>query len=202
METPSTHSTHDRLRAVALELFAERGYGGASMAEIARGVGVQKATLYNYYASKEALLLDLLKRGLDAWRESSQGPLTEEGLLRERLRRHLEAVLIHAVEHPHEASVVRVAATQIGGELGFEVRRQLAQHKLEYSKLLERLFAEAIDRGEVRVADPRDLSRVWRALLNGLLVQHLFEGGGEVLEHFDGLWNILWNGLAAEEKRS
>lgn len=200
MDTPSTHSTHDRLRAVALELFAERGYGGASMAEIARGVGVQKATLYNYYASKEALLLDLLKGGLDAWRVSSEGPLTEAGPLRERLRRHLEAVLVHAVEHPHEASVIRVAATQIGGELGLEVRQQLTQHKRQYSRLLEAAFTEAIESGELRAADPRDLSRVWRALLNGLLVQHLFEGGGEVLEHFDGLWNILWNGLAAEEK--
>jgi hypothetical protein len=33
-------------------------------------------------------------------------------------------------------------------------------------------------------------------------VQLLFEGGGEVSEHFDWRWNIVWNGLAAEEKRS
>ncbi len=193
--------TRQRLRSVALELFARHGYGGASMAEIARGVGVQKATLYNYYPSKESLLLDLLEQGLAAWGRASRVALRADGPLRERLQQHLEAVLDYASKHPHEAAVVRLAATQIGGELGVEVRRRLEAHKAEYMELLAQQFAAAIDAGEVRNVDPVGLARTWRALLNGMLIQYLFEGaGGDVRRSLEQVWEIVWKGMAAREE--
>ncbi len=45
-------------------LFAERGYDGASMSQIADACGVSKALLYHYYANKEALLFDIIERHL------------------------------------------------------------------------------------------------------------------------------------------
>ncbi len=45
----------------AAELFADRGYAGTSMAEIAEACGTSKALLYHYYDSKEELLSDLLQ---------------------------------------------------------------------------------------------------------------------------------------------
>lgn len=44
-----------RIRAAALEVFAERGFLGASMADIARAAGVSTGNLYRYFASKEVL---------------------------------------------------------------------------------------------------------------------------------------------------
>ena len=40
----------------ALELFAHKGYSGTSISAIAKEAGVSKGLIYNYYASKEALL--------------------------------------------------------------------------------------------------------------------------------------------------
>ena len=45
---------------VALEVFAERGYHGASMAEIAEAAGVTKPVLYQHFRSKRELYLELL----------------------------------------------------------------------------------------------------------------------------------------------
>ena len=45
---------------VALEVFAERGYHGASMAEIAEAAGVTKPVLYQRFRSKRELYLELL----------------------------------------------------------------------------------------------------------------------------------------------
>ena len=170
------------------------------MSEIARGVGVQKATLYNYYGSKEDLLLDLLENGLTAWTRASRSALLAEGPLRERLREHLAAVVTYAIEHPHEAAVIRLAATQIGGELGAEVRERLARHREGYAAVLEREFAAAIEQGEVRPADPAHLGTIWRALMNGMLMQHLFEDGcDDCGGDFEPLLEIVWNGMVAEE---
>ena len=51
----------------ALDLFAERGIEATSMDSIAQASGVSKATIYNHWADKEALLLEvmLMVNGLD-----------------------------------------------------------------------------------------------------------------------------------------
>jgi AcrR family transcriptional regulator len=43
----------------AAELFAERGFRGASMAQLARACRVSKPLLYHYYRDKEHILLDI-----------------------------------------------------------------------------------------------------------------------------------------------
>lgn len=45
----------------ALKLFAERGYVGASIRDIAAASGVQHATLYSHYPSKEHVLAELAR---------------------------------------------------------------------------------------------------------------------------------------------
>jgi AcrR family transcriptional regulator len=57
----------------ATELFAERGYDGASIDEIARRAGVSAPVLYDHFASKQKLYEHLLERTRDellaVWRE-------------------------------------------------------------------------------------------------------------------------------------
>jgi AcrR family transcriptional regulator len=49
--------TRGRLMRIALELFLERGYDKVSVAEIADAADVSKMTVFNYFGSKEDLLL-------------------------------------------------------------------------------------------------------------------------------------------------
>ncbi|MEV5080632.1 TetR family transcriptional regulator [Streptomyces sp. NPDC056159] len=49
--------TKRRITAVALELFAERGFDAVTVSEIAEAAGVAKATLFTYFPSKESLAL-------------------------------------------------------------------------------------------------------------------------------------------------
>src|SRR6266567_3583968 len=57
-----TRSTavHQRMIQAALSLFAERGFESTSMDAIAREAGVTKPTLYNHWADKEALMLEVM----------------------------------------------------------------------------------------------------------------------------------------------
>lgn len=52
----------DQMLSVAEEVFAERGYRAASMDEIAERCGVSKPMLYEYFGSKDGLLLACLGR--------------------------------------------------------------------------------------------------------------------------------------------
>lgn len=65
-------ATFDQQRASILQaaagLFAERGYEGASMAELAQACGVSKPLLYHYYRDKQHMLFDIADSYMDRLR--------------------------------------------------------------------------------------------------------------------------------------
>jgi AcrR family transcriptional regulator len=52
--------------AAAPRVFAERGYGGATIAEIANDAGVVKSVVYDHFGSKRELYVELLRQHADA----------------------------------------------------------------------------------------------------------------------------------------
>lgn len=65
--SPGTNGTSRReeLLDVAAKLFAARGYHGTRMDDVADAVGLNKATVYHYYASKSLILWDIYKTTAD-----------------------------------------------------------------------------------------------------------------------------------------
>ena len=55
-------STKERILRMALELFAQNGYLGTSMNDIAGQLGFTKAALYKHYASKQEILDKIVER--------------------------------------------------------------------------------------------------------------------------------------------
>jgi AcrR family transcriptional regulator len=60
MARQRSEEAHDRVLRAALGLFGERGIDAASMDAIAQASGVSKATIYNHWPNKEALLIDVM----------------------------------------------------------------------------------------------------------------------------------------------
>ncbi len=64
---------HDAKRTAILHaaarLFANEGYGRASMAQVAAACNISKANIYHYYSGKEALLFDILETHLKGLRD-------------------------------------------------------------------------------------------------------------------------------------
>ena len=54
--------TKERILETALELFAQNGYLGTSMNDIARQLGFTKAALYKHYTSKQEILDRIVER--------------------------------------------------------------------------------------------------------------------------------------------
>jgi AcrR family transcriptional regulator len=55
--------TKDRIRACALQLFVEKGFGGTSMRDIAACVGVTEGALYRHFLGKDELAWELFSDG-------------------------------------------------------------------------------------------------------------------------------------------
>ena len=54
--------TKERILETALELFAQSGYLGTSMSDIAKQLGITKAALYKHYTSKQEILDRIVER--------------------------------------------------------------------------------------------------------------------------------------------
>src|SRR5918911_5062307 len=83
------------LTGIAARLFAERGYQGTSLADLAEELGVQKPSLYHHIASKEDLLWAVACEGAQAFHAAldalpARAPATER--IRLALRAHLALV--------------------------------------------------------------------------------------------------------------
>jgi AcrR family transcriptional regulator len=61
MARPRSNEAHQKVLRAALNLFCERGIESTSMDAIARSSGVSKATIYNHWPDKEALLLEVVE---------------------------------------------------------------------------------------------------------------------------------------------
>jgi AcrR family transcriptional regulator len=84
----------------ATELFAERGYQGTSIEEIARRSGVTPPVVYDHFASKRELYRELLERHFadlqQVWRQNFVGAEPSEA----RIARSFDAWFAYIEEHP------------------------------------------------------------------------------------------------------
>jgi AcrR family transcriptional regulator len=84
----------------ALRLFAERGYHGVSLDEVASEAGVTKPVVYDHAISKADLYSGLLERQHDELLAHVVQELDDSGPLEDRIRSALDTFFTWAREHP------------------------------------------------------------------------------------------------------
>jgi AcrR family transcriptional regulator len=91
----------EMIERTATELFAERGYHGASMDEIARRSGVSPPVVYDHFESKAALHRSLLERHFAELRALWQEHMLRDEPLAERVSRGFDAWFAYVQAHPY-----------------------------------------------------------------------------------------------------
>lgn len=97
--------TRGRILEAALVLFAERGFAGASIRDIARETGLQSATLYAHYASKEQILADLVLIGHEEHHRALNAAQNADAPFPDQLASLVRAHVRFHAEHPRLALV-------------------------------------------------------------------------------------------------
>lgn len=104
MQEPN--STKDTVLDAAADTFAEKGFSGARMDEIAKRAGVNKATIYYQVGDKEALYEAVLKRTFTAVGEDVSSIVTQSAPADEKFSGFLHAVAAHFDANPYLPRIV------------------------------------------------------------------------------------------------
>jgi len=139
-----THPTRERIRREAAALFGEKGFNGTSMAELAGEVGITKSSLYHHFASKQALLSEIIELTVNRVTPLVQEVAESDLPIRERLGR---AVILHTVEAIRDRDAV-ACFTEEGRYLEPEFMTAHVANRDRYELTFRRMFEEGIRSGD------------------------------------------------------
>jgi AcrR family transcriptional regulator len=196
-----TTPTLERIREAAIELFGENGYDGTSMSQLADRVGIAKPSLYNYYRSKEELLLDLVEAGLEQWIAQCQPPFERKGSYEELLRDHVLAMIDFARRNPQLVGVFHLASAHVQGELAARVEEITQRHLEPFRCGCHERLQEAIADGEIEERDAEAIDAFLGVFFQGLLFQQTAcpQDAEAVVRHLPAVWRMLFRAISGRD---
>lgn len=194
-DAPARRGSRGAILDAALRLFAERGYGGTSVRDIATVASVQPATMYAHFPSKEHVLSELIRIGHEEHHRRMRAAMLEtQPTPRDQLAALVRAHVAMHADYPMLAVVANAelhALSPAFAAPSLALRRQSEQLMLE---IVER----GVQLGLFRVAQP------WLAVAAiaamGLRVAHWYtpEFGMSVDAVADTYVEFAWRVVGAQ----
>lgn len=176
----------------ALKIFWDRGYEGASLAELTETLGINKPSLYAAFGNKE----ELFKKALAKYAE---GPVAfvNKVIKEPTARKVAESFLLRAAEfltdasHPKGCMIVQGALSS--GESAEMIKSLLMQYRASYEDLLAKRFEQAKVDGDLPSdANAKHLAKYLATVHQGMSVQATSGASkGELIEIANlalGIW--------------
>src|SRR5262249_25616397 len=139
------------VREAALTLFAERGYHGTSMKDIAAVLGIRAPSLYNHLESKQALLQEIMLGTMETLIREQDAVLATTDDVVERPRRTMEA---RARFHSGYAGEVRIGNSQIP-HLDEPMQTRIRELRRRYARPWISLIEQGVAEGRFETPSPQ-----------------------------------------------
>lgn len=189
----------ERLFRAALDLFAYKGFADTTVEDITEAADVGKGTFFNYFPSKEHILLAFGEMQLGKL-ESAIAEARESDVSIEQFLRALpERMTQEPTRHP---GIIRallqayLSTTNTVREAMMDMqRRVLAMHT--------QIIQMGQERGEIRTDVPAaEMASVFRQTVFGTLLMWSLYGDSSLLERVRTAMTVLWSGLAPRNPQS
>src|SRR5438132_350591 len=181
--------TRDALVEAAADVFAKKGFNGASMEEIAAEAGFTRGAIYSNFGSKEELMLAVMDRFIDRQIDAfaaidSDDPTRSALDAAEIFKRHLSLELL-PLELELRLNAIRSP----------QARQRLVESDRRIAEKTAHLIDEQLVQRGMRLTVPAlDLGQIGRAAIQGILLFAATDT--EHAEHYDRLIESLFLLLA------
>lgn len=179
------------LLEIASDVFARRGYEAPSVAELAAAFGLQKATFYHYFESKEVLLQAVLRSGIEQIYAEAVKVMAEHEEPTERLRALLACHARH-VEREGSRVVVYLVERHV---LSPEFQKEYVPLRRQYDALFVETIEEGQRQGLIREGDPLVMAYGLIGMYNWLVQWYQPSGARTIQQIHEVLSEMTFLGL-------
>lgn len=173
--TPPRGGGREAITAAARESFAERGYHGTSIRDIARRAGLSLSALYYWHPSKQHLLAALVEESTHDYFRRCDLALRQAGDdPADRLRALVRVTVEYRVGRQVESNI----ATLEWRNLEPENRERLAGLRRAATRLWADIISDGIARGAFHIRHPDDARRAIVAACNA--IAQWYTPGGDI----------------------
>lgn len=158
------NSTDVRVRKAAVRLFAEKGFHGVGIRELAQAAKLSSASLYHYMGTKEDLLADIMSdclgrllTGAERALSSTQSPVEQMGRL----------VALHVLTHAVQAAETTVVDNEVRS-LSAAARRSVIALRDSYERMWADVIAEGCRTGVFHAEDQAVTRRALLEMCSGV----------------------------------
>jgi AcrR family transcriptional regulator len=158
--------------STAAQLFNERGFHATSLDDIAARLNVSKPTLYYYVKSKDQILIECVRRGLQMMHQGIEETRSAGGKAVDQLIACMQTYT-RIVTQDFGMCVIRVSDDEFAPESRKELRRLKSGIDLEF----RRLVAQGVAEGSLQPCDPKMAAFVIAGALSW--IGRWYQPGGE-----------------------
>jgi AcrR family transcriptional regulator len=180
----SATTAEQAIMTAALELFWRRGFHGTSMREIATGADVSLGNIYNYFPSKGAILLEILREANAAQMAATEAAIAAAGDdVRDRLSAAVAAFVSYEIA---EQAACFVANSELH-YLDDDERERLVRERDRHQAIFESLIDEGVRAGAFRTPFPRQAALALLTMCAGVTLWYRPSGPltpDEIAEHY------------------
>lgn len=183
---------------ISLKHFAEEGYEGASLSNIASEVGIKKPSIYAHYKGKDDLFLSALQYSLDTQKThlASYFNSMRSDPLESALRGYFKWFAKESSENEQMKFILRTAyfpplkLEKEVGELFNPFFEDMHRHLTRF--LRERQRREKI----LYFEDYSNAALAFMTITEGTMTELVYSGMEKYEKRLEAIWPIFWRGLA------
>jgi AcrR family transcriptional regulator len=182
----------ERLFRAALDLFAQHGFADTTVEDITNAADVGKGTFFNYFPSKDHILLAFAEMQL----AKLQSIIENRRTTRDPVPQFLRTLAIRLTEEPgRNPSIVR--ALLLANLSSTAVRESMRTNQARGHQLLTEFVEIGQQRGELRNDLPAgDIAHVFRQTVLGTLLVWSLYGDDSLATRISTALDVLWQGLS------
>lgn len=192
--------TRKKILKAALSIFSDYGYEGARMEKIASRVGINKASLYFHFKSKEDIFRDLFLSILDKYYSKINEIIKEsKGMdCRKRLEYIYHKYLDFNLDNPEMAFWNRIyyAAPEFMKD---EIIKATGDSKTFFVDALTGIMEEGIKNKELKPINPRDMAMTYYYLITCIDLSTDLMNKERANKEMKQCFNVLWEGIQADK---
>lgn len=188
--------TKERIFQVALKTFALHGFEGARMDKIATEVGINKASLYFHFKSKEDIFRELFQDIIKKYQDKMKTIVTgfKDMPCKERLKAIYQEYLEYNLDNAEMDFWNRIYYLP-PSNLREEIISITSESKKEFIADLAIIMEEGIKKKELQPMNPYHMANAFYYILTCIDLSSDLMDKEQALLEMDSCFEVLWNGI-------